>query len=352
MGRVREAALAARRSASSAAPLLPGLLFALGLALAASALADVEARVLGQPLIEALVLALLLGLAARNLLPRHRAAPLHVGAAFAARQVLEVGVALLGAGVAFAAVLRAGPALLGLVVGGVAASLAAGFLVGRALGLGARLAVLVAVGNAICGNAAIAAVAPVIRADKRDVASAVGLTAVAGVALVLTLPLLVAPLGLSHYQYGVVAGMSVYAVPQVVAAAFPVSQLSGEVATLVKLTRVLLLGPVVVALGLLFRGSRGSAARRGPAAYVPWFVVAFLLLAGLRSAGLLPDAVAGAAREASRALTVVAMAGLGFGVELAAVRAVGPQVAATAVASLLLLTALAVAGVRGLGLGG
>lgn len=345
----RETALGAPRAAVPVAPWLPGLLLVAGLALAAAVLAELEARLLGQPLIEALVLALLLGVAARNALPRSRAASLQAGAALAARQVLEVGVALLGAGVYFPAILRAGPALLALVVGGVTLGLVAGFLAGRALGLGARLAVLVAVGNAICGNSAIAAVAPVIRADKRDVASAIGLTAVAGVALVLALPLLVGPFGLSHYQYGVVAGMSVYAVPQVVAAAFPVSQLSGEVATLVKLTRVLLLGPVVVAMGLLFRG---GAARRGLSTYVPWFVAAFLLLAALRSTGLLPDTVAGPAREASRLLTILAMAGLGFGVELAAVRAVGPRVAAAVVTSLLALTALALAGARGPGFDG
>jgi uncharacterized membrane protein YadS len=90
----------------------PGLLLSAGLALAAVALAELEARLLGQPLIEALVLALLLGVAARNALPRSRAVPLQVGAAPAAKQVLEVGVALLGAGVSFPAVLRAGPALL------------------------------------------------------------------------------------------------------------------------------------------------------------------------------------------------------------------------------------------------
>ena len=106
-------------------------------------------------------------------------------------------------------------------------------------------AALVAIGNSICGNSAIAALAPVIGAEKKDVASAIGLTAVIGVLLVLGLPMLIAPFMLSNYQYGVLAGMSVYAVPQVVAAAFPVSELSGNVATLVNLTRVLLLGPAV-----------------------------------------------------------------------------------------------------------
>ena len=117
------------------------------------------------------------------------------------------------------------------------------------LELHGKLALLVAVGNSICGNSAIAAVAPVIGAEKRDVASSISLTAVIGVALVLGLPSFVALAHLSFYQYGVLTGITVYAVPQVVAAAFPVSQLSGEVATLVKLVRVLFLGRSCSALG-------------------------------------------------------------------------------------------------------
>jgi uncharacterized integral membrane protein (TIGR00698 family) len=327
---------------------MPGLALVLLLALMAVGLAEVETRVLGQPLIEALVLALLLGVLARNVLSVPRALPFHAGATFASKQILEVGVALLGASVFFPAIVRAGPSLLGLVVGGVALGILVSYGAGRALGLHSTLAILVAVGNSICGNSAIAAVAPVIRAEKKDVAAAISLTAVLGVALVLLLPLSIAAFGLSHYQYGVLAGMSVYAVPQVVAAAFPVSELSGEVATLVKLTRVLLLGPVVLIFGMLFRG---GGARRSLATYVPWFVAGFLVLATVRSLGFLPDPVANGAREVSRWLTILAMAGLGFGVELASVRHVGPRVAVAVLVSLAFLATLTLVALHTSGLG-
>ncbi len=329
----------------------PGLLAMVGLGAVALLLAGLEEQVLGQPLIEALVLALLLGVLARNVAPAALVHHLAPGAGLASKQVLELGVALLGAGVSFPEILRAGPSLLGLIVGGVAAGLGVGTLAGRALGLHTKLAVLVAVGNAICGNSAIAAVAPVIRAEKKDIASAIGLTAVVGVCLVLGLPLLIPLLGLSHYQYGVLAGMSVYAVPQVVAAAFPVSELSGQVATLVKLTRVLLLGPVVVLMGLLFHDEHG-AAKRGVGAYLPWFVAGFLLLAALRSTGLLPDPLATPAREASRLLTILAMAGLGFGVELAAVRQVGMRVGTAVLVALGCMATCTVVLLRLLGITG
>jgi uncharacterized membrane protein YadS len=146
---------------------------------------------------------------------------------------------------------------------------------------------------------------------------------------------------LEHYQYGVLAGMSVYAVPQVVAAAFPVSQLSGQVATLVKLLRVILLGPVVLAIALIYRarGLEGQN-RRGITSYVPWFVMMFFAFAVLRSSGVLPDPISSGLKDASRWLTILAMAGLGFGVELLSVRQVGLRVGTAVVVSLLFMVAL------------
>jgi uncharacterized integral membrane protein (TIGR00698 family) len=275
------------------------------------------------------------------------------GASFAAKQVLELGVGFLGASVDFRQVLAAGPAVLVLVLVGVCGALGVNYLIGRGMQLSRKLAILVAVGNAICGNSAIAAVAPVIRADKKDVASAIALTAVLGVCLVLLLPLLIPIFTLSHYQYGVLAGMSVYAVPQVVAAAYPVSQLSGQVATLVKLTRVLLLGPVVVFFALITRSENEQGqAKRGLSTYVPWFVALFLVLALVRSLGLLPASLAEGLRQVSRALTILAMAGLGFGVELAAVRQVGPRVGVAVTAALVFMTGLTLLLIRLLGING
>ncbi len=325
------------------AGILPGLLLAAAISVVALVLGDrVEPRLTGHEVIEPLVLALLIGVVARNVIARP--VPFVAGTGFAAKQVLELGVGLLGATIDLRQVVAAGPALLVLTVAGVFLGIAVSYAAGRVIGLHSRLAILVAVGNSICGNSAIAAVAPVIRAEKKDVASSIALTAVLGIGLVLGLPLLIPVFALSHYQYGVLAGMSVYAVPQVVAAAFPVSQLSGQVATLVKLTRVMLLGPVVLFFALIYRtkGAEGQAKRR-IGSYVPWFVAVFFLLAALRTAGVLPKELTDRAKDASRLLTILAMAGLGFGVELASVRRVGPRVGSAVVISLLFMASLTLA---------
>lgn len=328
---------------------LPGLALSALIATVAYLIVSFEQAMLNHAVIEALVAALLIGMAVRNLIPLPAAT--QAGSSFAAKQLLEFAVVLLGATIDAQAVLRAGALLLAavaiLVVGGMTIS----YALGRLIGLPTRLAILVAVGNSICGNSAIAAVAPAIRAEKRDVASAVALTAVVGVALVLSLPVLIPVLALSHNQYGILAGLTVYAVPQVIAASFPVSEASGQIALLVKLIRVLFIGPVVVFFSLLYADrTQGQDRQWRRAINLPWFVAGFMLLMLLRSLGALPEALADVLREASRILTVIAMAALGLGVEIAAVKKVGPPVFTTVVGSLAFLVLLALGLILGLGL--
>ena len=271
--------------------LLPGLALCAAVSGAALALHAAEVRLLGHPWLEPLVLAILLGAALRTAwAPGPRWQP---GIAYGAKMLLEVAVALLGASLSLATVWAVGPALLVGIAAVVALALASTYAIGRALRLPRRMAVLVACGNAICGNSAIAAVAPIIGADSRDVASSIAFTAVLGVGVVLGLPLLSAALGLSVLQGGALAGLTVYAVPQVLAATAPLGVAGTQVGTVVKLVRVLMLGPLVLGLSL-FGGTlraRTAPGRVPVSKLVPWFIVAFLVLAGLRSLGWLPPAV-------------------------------------------------------------
>jgi len=338
-------------TAARSRSLAPGVLLCVGLAIVASLVQSAEERLVGHAIIEAIVVAILLGMIVRTI--RAPSPVYEPGIAFSAKQVLEFAVFLLGASVDLPELLRAGPALLAGIVLIVALALAFGYTMGRVFGLAPKLAVLVACGNAICGNSAIAAVAPVIGAHADDVASSIAFTAVLGVVMVLGLPLLITPLTLSHYQYGVVAGMSIYAVPQVLAATFPVSALSGEVGTLVKLVRVLMLGPVVLFFSIATRRrarARGQAQRLAIGKLVPWFIVGFIVLAVLRSTGIIPVAVAGPVRELSRLLTIVAMAGLGLGVDVRAVARAGSRVSLTVVMSLAALLLMSIGMIALLGI--
>ena len=337
---------------SRAAALVPGVLLAIVVSLVSIGVAEVETRVFGHPIIEGLVVAILVGMLVRTLWtpPAQAAAGVH----FTAKEVLEVAVFLLGASVDLPLLLRAGPSLAIGIVLIVVVGLAASYGIGRTLGLPHKLAVLVACGNSICGNSAIAAIAPVIHADREHVASSIAFTAILGVVVVVGLPMLIHPLALSNYQYGVLAGLTVYAVPQVLAAAFPVSVLSGQVGTLVKLVRVLMLGPVVLAFALLHRNERRDGGAARPrfqlTRFVPWFIIGFLALAALRSAGGITGAWVDATRSVSTWLTVAAMAALGLGVDLKAIRKVGRPVMMTVSASLVVLLVLAVSLIHVLGI--
>src|ERR1051325_1037331 len=238
------------------AALVPGIIAALvvtGLSLAGGRLEEVG---FGRAIIEPLVLAILIGMAVRTVRgERPREEP---GVRFVAKDLLELAVCLLGATMDVPRLFASGPMLAMRIALLVCGALGVGYGIGRLVGLPRKLAILVACGNAICGNSAIAAVAPVIHAERKDVAASISLTAVLGVVVVLGLPLLMIPLHYSEYQYGVLAGLTVYAVPQVLAAAFAVSQLSGQVATAVKLARVLMLGPVVTFFALRGRAKGTS----------------------------------------------------------------------------------------------
>jgi uncharacterized integral membrane protein (TIGR00698 family) len=207
------------------------------------------------------------------------------------------------------------------------------------------MSILVACGNSICGNSAIAAVAPVIGASTDDVASSISFTAVLGVVVVLGLPLLIPLLHLSGAQYGVLAGMTVYAVPQVLAATVPAGLVSTQVGTLVKLVRVMMLGPVVACIAVSARGLRNERPPGGSRTQtffktVPWFIVAFFALATLRSLSVLPDAAIVPLRSVASILTVMSMAALGLGVDLRVIGRVGGRVTAAVTLSLLFLFAV------------
>lgn len=326
----------------------PGVALAIAIGTVSMALAAVETQLFGHPVIEGLVLAIILGVVVRNVwaIPDRAEA----GIEFSAKQILEVAVCLLGASVNLPLLLEAGPALAIGIVLLVIVGIAASYGIGRVFGLEPKLAVLVACGNSICGNSAIAAIAPVIGARREHVASSIAFTAILGVVVVIGLPFLIGPLAFTHYQYGVLTGLSVYAVPQVLAAAFPVSVLSGQVGTLVKLVRVLMLGPVVLFFAIRNRHTmdapRENTWYAAITRYVPWFIVGFLVLAGLRSVGAIPLALIEPTRALSTWFTVVAMAALGLGVDVRAIRRVGMGVVITVTASLALLITLSVVLIR------
>jgi uncharacterized integral membrane protein (TIGR00698 family) len=323
--------------------LIPGTLLCVAITVAAIFLEWIEVRRVGQPYLESLVLAILIGVAIRTAWqPGMFWMP---GIAFSAKFILEFAIVILGASVSFTTILALGPALIVSIAVVVAAAIAVSYCICRFLGLPERMSILVACGNSICGNSAIAAVAPVIGASGDDVASSISFTAVLGVIVVLTLPLLVPVLHLSLTQYGVLAGLTVYAVPQVLAATLPIGALSNQVGAVIKLVRVLMLGPVVLGFSLFggqLRPDHSPLKRRRPVMteLVPWFIIGFIAVLLIRSLGWIPAFVLPSITRIAAIMTTIAMAGLGLGVDVRVVARTGLRVTLAVTISLLVLVVM------------
>ena len=341
-------------TAAASAPLtarqpsiVPGMALCIAVTLAAMGLENLETRLFGNAWLESLVLAILAGTAVRTAwTPSHF---WHRGIDFSAKFLLECAVVLLGASVSASMIASAGTAFLVGIGAVVLMAIAASYGIGRLVGLPRRMAILVACGNSICGNSAIAAVAPVIGADSDDVATSIAFTAVLGVMTVLGLPLIGAALHMSAVRYGALAGLTVYAVPQVLAAAAPMGAVAIQMGTLVKLIRVLMLGPVTLFLSVT-AGDRPKAGLAPLHRLVPSFILCFLGMVALRSIGAIPTAALPKIATAANLLTVVSMAALGLGVDIRVVAKAGPRVIFTVVASLAALGVISFALIEALNL--
>ena len=218
----------------------------------------------------------------------------------------------------------------------------------KILNLSSNLAVLIATGNSICGNSAIVAIAPIIKATPSEIGIAIGFSAICGAIQIILFPLLFPITSLSFYQYGLIVGISVYAVPQVIAASFAISNLSGVIATQVKLIRILFLGPLALLI---------SCAKRRQATFVPntpfstrlfipWFIIGFIATVLLANIITFPIVFLEYTRNMSSILFVVALAAIGLKIELKEIQQTAWQVIATVLFANMFLLIIAVLGIN------
>lgn len=321
----------------------PGVLVAVIIALASQFIAEHY----GAP---AMLMALLLGIALNFLAETPRAAP---GIAFSSRQILRLGVALLGFRISFDMVAALGLPIILLVVLGVVLTIGFGLLVSRFFGFRYRFAFLSAGAVAICGASAALAIAAILprddRSEDRLVFTVVGVTVLSTIAMVLY-PLLGQSLGLSDTTAGIYLGATIHDVAQVVGAGFSISDTAGETATLVKLLRVAMLAPVVVVASIIIRR---MAAEAGPGGekppILPGFVLAFIAFAALNTALPLGPAVTDMIGTVSRWFLLVAIAAVGLKTVPADVLKVGKAAAGLLVAETLFLALFIAAGLALLG---
>ncbi|KZY42109.1 hypothetical protein A3731_11575 [Roseovarius sp. HI0049] len=294
-----------------------------GLALVAviTAIATLVQKATGLAALSPLVVALLLGIGWRVAVGSP--ASLQPGIRFALKPVLRTAIVLLGLQVTVGEVSSLGLRGVVAVTTTLAATFAFTCLLGRALGVESRLSQLIAAGTSVCGASAVLACNTVTRGSDEDVAYAIACVTLFGTSAMLLGPMAAHMLELAPETYGFWAGATVHEVAQVVGAAFALGEEAGHVATVTKLSRVILLAPLILMLGALqFRGG-GQRASGSKLPVVPWFVLGFVALMGANSVMSLPSGL----HEFMVALTAIfltaALAAMGLETDLRRLRQKG-----------------------------
>lgn len=310
----------------------PGILTAATVALAAKFLSEHY----GAPV---MLMALLIGMAFSFLTEEEggRCAP---GIEFASKSILRFGVALLGLGITVQQVAALGGRVVGITLAGVLVTILAGLVFSRAVGRRSRFGALTGGAVAICGASAALAISSVLpnheNKERDTVFTVIAVTALSTLAMI-AYPVLANLLALSDRQAGVFLGATIHDVAQVVGAGYSISEEAGDTATIVKLFRVVLLVPIVVAVSLIF-STRGEAKTGGLP--VPIFVIGFIVLVLVGSYGLIPESIAKPMLELSRWCLIAAISALGMKTSLKKLADVGGSAIAVLIALTVLLAAL------------
>ena len=305
---------------AQAALWLPGVILSATVAVAAMALASHY----GAPV---MLFALLLGLALNFLSAEGRSAP---GIDFTAKQVLRLGVALLGLRITTAQVSALGWEPVAMVVLAVALTIGVGIALAKLMGFQMFFGLLTGGAVAICGASAALALSAAMPShplkERATLFTVIGVSTLSTLAMILYPPLTQA-LGLSSLDAGAFIGGTIHDVAQVVGAGYSLSHEAGDAATLVKLLRVAMLLPVIALAAWLARRhlmAQGDGASSGPRPpLLPWFAVACAGLVLLNSTGWLPAALVEGGKSGSQFFLVASMAAIGMKTHLRDIVTVG-----------------------------
>lgn len=297
-----------------------GVLFCLIIAIPATLLGK-QIEVVGGP-----VFAILFGMVLALVFPKNRREQLVAGVTYTSKKVLQYAVILLGFGMNLSQILSKGAQSLSIIVATISTSLVIAFVLCRVMNVPGKIATLVGVGSSICGGSAIAATAPVIDADDREIAQAISVIFLFNVIAALVFPTLGGMLGLTNEGFGLFAGTAINDTSSVTAAASAWDSMHPganvlESATVVKLTRTLAIIPITLVLACwqmhLARKAGGDAKSTFSLKRAfPMFVLFFVLASVITTVLQLPASITAPIKELSKFFIVMAMAAIGFNTDI------------------------------------
>ena len=270
--------------------------------------------------ISALMLAIFLGMAIRN--TTGVPAAMQDGIRFSMRRLLRLAIMLLGFQLSMHQIWQVGG--LGFLI--VLATLVCTFFftvwLGRRLGVNPKLTELIAAGTSICGASAVVATNTVTEGTDEDMAYAIAIITALGTVSILLYPLAAVAMGMPSSAYGLWTGASIHEIAQVIAAAFQGGSVSAQYGAISKLSRVMLLAPVVFTLGYIAarrRSAEGNCAK----GITPWFLLGFLAMIAINSMGLIAPVWIARLITANQFLLAVALAAMGLETSVSKLRAAG-----------------------------
>ncbi len=316
--------------------LAPGVAICLVIGFAAMFLSDNY----GAPV---MLFALLLGLGFHFL---SEEGPTVAGIQFASRDILRLGVALLGARITIGDITDLGWQSVVLVFAAVGSTIIFGAFFARVLGLSRENGLLSGGAVAICGASAALALSSVMprhpNLERDTMITVIGVTTLSTIAMV-AYPAFISGFGFDPHTAGIFLGATIHDVAQVVGAGYSISIEAGDTSTIVKLLRVAMLVPVVVAFGYLLKAPRAPDTPRQP--ILPWFLIGFLLLVLITSTGFVPQMVTDALSATSRLCLITAIAALGIKTSFQKLAVVGWRPVALMVAETIFIAAIVLAAI-------
>jgi uncharacterized integral membrane protein (TIGR00698 family) len=306
---------------------IPGIFLSLVIAVVAKTVVEI----FNVKLISASVIAMFIGIALHFLLDK--APAIKTGVKFTSKKVLKFAIILLGSSLNFNDILKTGYNSLIIMFFTLATCFGIGYISGRLLKLNWKTSNLISAGTGICGGSAIAAISAVIDADNIDVAFAMGATFIFDMFMVVLFPFVGNALGMSDVAYGLWTGTAVNDTSSVVAAGYAYSEAAGDYAVMVKLTRTLVIVPVVIIFAFINAYIKSKTNGQKEKISIlkqirksfPIFILGFLFMSGLRSFGVFSNNVSGVLKDISKFLMVVSLAAIGLNTSFSEIKKDGAR---------------------------
>ncbi|WP_313165099.1 putative sulfate exporter family transporter [Sedimentibacter sp.] len=328
--------------------ILPGFCLALLIAISSR---WIEA-LLPIPLIGDSVLALFIGMIINQIKKPDEL--VQKGLKFTSKKVLKFSIILLGASLSIETILNVGRLSLTVMIFTLLTCFGCGHFIGKWLNINWKLSNMISAGTGICGGSAIAAMAPVINAEDKDIAYAMSATFLFDMAMILLFPIMGKLMGLSDIAYGLWAGTAVNDTSSVVAAGYAFSEAAGDFATMVKLTRTLSIIPTVLVFSIInVRVNIKEESKNGIiteknkvklSSLFPWFILMFIGMSFVNSIGLIPAGVSISMKSISKFLMVSALAAIGLNTDFQEIKSSGinPMIHGFIISALVVIVAITV----------